>query len=378
MTGRLAIGAKSPGDSRIWRNLAHCCRSGNLGLARDSDSCNRLRAKAVPQKYSADVYHFRTPSPSGQQMSQDILLPTFFSRPVALIYRRRHAQKNGHEPIGAHCLSRHLERLFFSTVELRTSKHNKGTQSCLSNQSFSPLSHPSALLPAVTPLVSRPLLAVPSAASEQRLWVVTRLQVLPWVRAQTFCIATRTRASADTEQAATRGIEIAGTDRFCTRPACAFARSRSKKRPVEPAHGDSECERRGHPGTTSINGGNRPVAGLVGDYIAPRDFLQAAENVGTHLVAGNDTALPRRELLRKHCKAVGRRLCHPTGLPGALRRPRITSMSSGNERCRITGTRFNRLSNAKPMHRTAGFGAVTDLRNTHQDTDTTITRKPDV
>lgn len=75
------VGIFPPSISRYWRNLAHFRPASRSPFLRDEKACNRTIAASLPQVICGVVYHFRTPSPGGQRISKDVMLPTFFLRP---------------------------------------------------------------------------------------------------------------------------------------------------------------------------------------------------------------------------------------------------------------------------------------------------------
>lgn len=215
MTAPLQIGAFLLPDSRIWRNSAHSRRSSSQRLESPEKECKAQITEALPQVICVFVYHFRTPSPGGQQVSQDVMLPAFFSiyrrpskcRMAALVrarkraplheFRRQHAQVNGcgWEPLQDVC------------VLSKTGLSKEGISTCISRHS--PLSLPPhlGLLPAVTRLANKRLSVAPSAASDRRRWAATPLRARPSGPGQTCSIATKTPATAEPDLLRLRGAK---------------------------------------------------------------------------------------------------------------------------------------------------------------------------
>lgn len=52
-----------------------------MPFVRLHEPCKRVVAGSLPQITCDAVYHFRTPSPGGQHVSQDVMLPAFFFAP---------------------------------------------------------------------------------------------------------------------------------------------------------------------------------------------------------------------------------------------------------------------------------------------------------
>ena len=94
MSAHTIISAFPPPDSRIWRNPAHIGLVNTPVFVALQSLCKRYCTESLPQVFCGSVYHFRTPSPGGQQMSQDVVLPTsffVFYQIVALDVTARHA-----------------------------------------------------------------------------------------------------------------------------------------------------------------------------------------------------------------------------------------------------------------------------------------------
>ncbi len=192
MTYASAIGAFLPVDSRMRRNMAYSRRSGNLPFVRAEKPCDRCSSASLPQVICGAVYHFRTPSPGGQQMSKAIMLPTFFF----VLHRWLCATGRGPSWVlqSVMCIGRVgpsagdqqgycKERMIDLGVCYPTRTSNKGRSKCVSNSQFSPPQQPSDLQPAVTRWVSRPFWAVPLAALALPHWAATLSRVQPWVQA---------------------------------------------------------------------------------------------------------------------------------------------------------------------------------------------------
>ena len=185
MSGALAIGMNSPLDSRIWRILAHSRLCRFPRLERAEKECNRSHAAALPQVFCVSVYHFRTPSPGGQQSSKGVLLSAFFV-PFGRSVPRWVAVLLAHtrEPTAA------------ARVCVAQCTSMEGPQLC--NSRHLPLLQPphSDLLPAETRWANRLLSAAQLAALARPRWVAMRLQVRLWALARTCCSASKTRAAA--------------------------------------------------------------------------------------------------------------------------------------------------------------------------------------
>lgn len=215
MTAPLQIGAFLLSDSRIWRNSAHSRRSSFPCLESPEKECKGSPTEALPQVICVFVYHFRTPSPGGQQVSQDVMLPAFFStyrrpskRRMAGIFRaRKRALSRGFRRQHAHVNGCGWEPLQDVCVLSKTGLSKEGISTCISRHS--PLSLPLhlGLLPAVTRLASKRLSVVPSAASDLRRWAVTPLQVRQSGPGQTCFIATKTAVTAEPELLRLRGAK---------------------------------------------------------------------------------------------------------------------------------------------------------------------------
>ncbi len=78
MSNRVILGAFPPPNSRYWRIPAHSRLAGGMPFVCREKACERDLTEPLPQVICGAVYHFRTPSPGGQRISQDVMLPTFF------------------------------------------------------------------------------------------------------------------------------------------------------------------------------------------------------------------------------------------------------------------------------------------------------------
>ncbi len=197
---RPEIGAKSPFETPIWRNPAYSRLAGTLGFASSESSCDGQYIAAVPQVYPAVKYHFRTPSPGGQQSFSNVLLPAFFSWLRASAAARRTdigPSQYAHRREGAHRARPCREQLIFKRVCLGKKKTSKGINPWRSNHSSSRLLQFLDLPRAATPLASRLLSAVASALSVPQRLAATPLRVRPLALVPTFCTATGIPADAD-------------------------------------------------------------------------------------------------------------------------------------------------------------------------------------
>ena len=143
------IGAKLPPYSRIWRKLAEMPSLLKRHYAHSGQPCEAALVSSVPQNLSAGMYHFRTPSPGGQQSFSNTLLPAFFRAcsPFA-----EQADLCPTRQIGAHLTLRVSRRLTFDWLRLSTKKTSKGktlralVPSCLHALQHLDLRHVATLL----------------------------------------------------------------------------------------------------------------------------------------------------------------------------------------------------------------------------------------
>lgn len=152
----VVIGAKSPSVSRVWRTLADRTQVRQFGFAESPAACNCKIMSAVPQINPVGQYHFRTPSPGGQQVSSNTLLPTSFSglaradnSALCLRFYAAPAEFFSSRRVCAHFSSMRSERLTPRGVGLLISYTSKGKKSWRSNQFFSRQLRRLALRPAV-------------------------------------------------------------------------------------------------------------------------------------------------------------------------------------------------------------------------------------
>lgn len=201
------IGGFSPLDSRIWRNLAHSRRDTHLPFVRPDKACDRVHAASLPQVICGAVYHFRTPSPGGQQVSQDIMLPTFFFVSFGLVLANIRRLAFGRQQLDAckHAFRRSdaylravgLERLIDLGVCHTTNASNKGRSTCVSNSQFLPQRPRSVWPRVVTQWVSRLCSGALLAASEVPFLAATPSRVPLSVPERTCFIAKQTQANAN-------------------------------------------------------------------------------------------------------------------------------------------------------------------------------------
>ncbi len=219
MGNRATVGAFSPSNSRYWRNPAHFRPEPSSPFLRDKKPCNRTVTEPLPQVICGDVYHFRTPSPGGQRMSQDIMLPTFFllhradtGRDIttcnasARDRRQPRANTRAFRQCDAHSSESCPGSLIPYGVCHTKKVSNKGRPTCVSKPLFLSLPRPLGWRPVVTQSASRLFSAVPPVASEAQCSEATRLQALPLVPVQTCFIATDTQAAAKFFPRLTRGF----------------------------------------------------------------------------------------------------------------------------------------------------------------------------
>ncbi len=159
-------------DSRMRRNSAYFCLCEKVGLALCIAACKRDFTVAVPQFYPVTVYHFRTPSPGGQQPFHNDMLPAFFSAPCSKCFnvsRKRVAMFQAWGFI--------LDQMVSNSV----SDNRKEPNPCRSNLYPSLLPPPSDLPLAVTPSVNKPCPVLSLAQPAQPSLTVTRAPVPSWV-----------------------------------------------------------------------------------------------------------------------------------------------------------------------------------------------------
>ena len=208
MSAARPIGAFSPLYSRIWRNPAHSRLPQFWRLDGSEKECNRVDTRALPQVICVFVYHFRTPSPGGQQISQDVVLPAFFSschRCVSRIARvfamavgqRKRAVKRFTRRSGAQSGMFSKERLKAKDVFPTARRSTERTSKCISK--LSPLPPPFVLdwPRAETRLVNKPSSAVLSAAWGRLFWAAMPLLARPSAQVRMCCTATRIPATAN-------------------------------------------------------------------------------------------------------------------------------------------------------------------------------------
>lgn len=208
MGNRATVGAFPPFNSRYWRNPAHFRPEQSLPFLHGKKACNRNVTEPLPQVICGDVYHFRTPSPGGQRMSQDVMLPTFFLlqraeigpdiagyNPCEPIRRQPRATPLAFRRCDAHSSGSHLRALIRPDVWHTKKVSNKGRSICVSKPLFSSPPLPLGWRRVVTRSVSRLFSVAPRAASEVQYLVATQLPVQPSVLVQTSFIATDTPAA---------------------------------------------------------------------------------------------------------------------------------------------------------------------------------------
>ncbi len=194
------IGAKPPEYSRIWRNLADRPQFRKIRYAGSAGACNGGIVSAVPQNNPVGQYHFRTPSPGGQQVFPNTLLPTFFSgmpRRSFTVRRQRRAVLCSFRQDRAHFGRAVSERLTLCEVEVSRPHTSKGKKSWLSNQLFSRLLQHLALPPVVTRLQSARSSVVQSAQAPVQSQAAASLAVLQSVLRATCLPASWTSSTAD-------------------------------------------------------------------------------------------------------------------------------------------------------------------------------------
>lgn len=184
------IGAKPPENSRIWRNSAETLGVPKQSYARGAALCDALSVRAVPQSKSVCMYHFRTPSPGGQQAFSKTLLPAFFcaGTPADICPTRQ---------FGAHLTSRASSRLTFAPLCLSTRKTSKGKRPWALNLSRLHALRHWALPPAVTPWANRPSSAVRSARVRRLLPAAASQPASRLAQQATFWRASSTSPTAD-------------------------------------------------------------------------------------------------------------------------------------------------------------------------------------
>ena len=142
------IGAKLPADSRIWRKMAETEGGQKLFYAASAVPCDLGQVLSVPQNTSEGTHHFRTPSPGGQQLYSNTLLPALFS-PRARVDAR--AELRPFRQISAHLAGACRQSFMFAQVRLSTRKTSKGKKSWALNTSRLRASQHLAFRPAETP-----------------------------------------------------------------------------------------------------------------------------------------------------------------------------------------------------------------------------------
>lgn len=164
------IGAKPPRYSRIWRRLAEKPLVSKSRYTVCDTACDGFITSAVPQNYPVDQYHFRTPSPGGQQMHSSTLLPASFScftLAARALSSRLHSELQAvFRPSRrdcAHPLRAEREQLTGAYVGVFVTHTSKGKKTWVSSQSYLRQLRPSALRPAVIPWPNAPSLAERSA-----------------------------------------------------------------------------------------------------------------------------------------------------------------------------------------------------------------------
>lgn len=163
MSTASAIGTFLPANSRMWRNPAHLSEAAQLGFASVTRSCQPEITASAPPSPAGVVYHFRTPSPGGQQTPRGALLPVFFCLTSRVCpvrggdHRRNRAQAHR---LASDCLT---ARVTAPTLCPTT----KGCDPCQSNPLPSYAQQPLALRPAETRLANKPSSAVPSVQVPQ-------------------------------------------------------------------------------------------------------------------------------------------------------------------------------------------------------------------
>ena len=184
------IGTKSPAYSRIWRKLAEIAGRPNPSYAAGDVLCDAFLVPSDPQNKSGRMYHFRTPSPGGQQIFSNFLLPAFFCAGTR-------ADICPTRQFGAHLTPRVSSRLTFATLRLSTRKTSKGKKTWALNQSRLHALHHLALRPVVTPWANRLSSAALSVQVRRPLPVAALQLALRLVQRATFWRASSTSPTAD-------------------------------------------------------------------------------------------------------------------------------------------------------------------------------------
>ncbi len=197
MTAAPSIGTFLPESSRMWRNPAHFSGALKRGFAWLTCACQRdVTASASPSPAGAE-YHFRTPSPGGQQTPIGALLPVSFrTKTMAwrIIARNR---------MSFDCDLQ--EPLDVASVSDADHGSKQGAVPCASNQQ--PLRPPSlwqALRLVGTQWVNKLSLAALLVPVPQPSQAVASSQVRPSARLAICSTASSTPANADTQARLTR------------------------------------------------------------------------------------------------------------------------------------------------------------------------------
>lgn len=204
MNAMAIIGKNPPSFSPAWRNSACFLRRAFCRYACPQWLCNALNSGLAPQEYAGSEYHFRTPSPGGQQSSLDDLLSANFfalgrscaalNRHKKSAYRRNRAQRN---PIQSDCLTGR-----FTLPTLMAS--SKGIGRCVSGPFSSPLRHQWVWRRAVTPSANKLLSGAPWARVLRLLQAVALPQALRSVPLATLSTAKPTPTAVTNTPRATR------------------------------------------------------------------------------------------------------------------------------------------------------------------------------
>lgn len=180
-------------SSRIRRKTADLSTVDIFGFDRDHFVCQRVMAGLIPQHHLTPAYHFRTPSPDGQQFSQLLSVFLFVSKCARDPARvRRHIAVSAHSRGGAlqnpPCLL---------SVKFTTQTTSEGIQQCVLRQPLSVLSPLLVWPPVVTRSANRRFMAGRPARAQRPCWTATSRQARPSARRATFFIANAIRIAAD-------------------------------------------------------------------------------------------------------------------------------------------------------------------------------------
>ncbi len=190
----MRVGANPRFDSRNERILAHGRVDRIECIAATHTLCEREFAGIVPNQTVVPVYHFRTPSPDGQQTQRCALLPVTF---LGGRFARELAQQ------GREWRSLLFERAKRPCVAGRSQDEQEGSTLCLSSKLVGFCSRfVVALQRVATRLANRPLRAAWSARGPQPWSMAASQRVQPSGPQATWSSVRPTRAAATRRPAA--------------------------------------------------------------------------------------------------------------------------------------------------------------------------------